>query len=183
MTSRIDKAKMDTNLPDLIGQEVSLRWNGRSHVGLCPFHAETSPSFNVREQRYHCFGCGAKGDALDWCRNKLGMSFAEALNFLAGEEARQEFNVGGFIGDPGDFELRRTKCREHLTGSTLVRAILEPRIPKELRKYVHISVGTVPDIDELELISGMYRLSGDTLGQYEALRIWEDLITQRWIPY
>ena len=60
----IDELKTRVNIVDVIGREVSLKKAGSSFKGLCPFHSEKTPSFNVNEERqfYHCFGCGEKGD-------------------------------------------------------------------------------------------------------------------------
>jgi len=64
---------------------VKLRKQGSAHVGLCPFHAERSPSFQVVANRgfYHCFGCGKHGDAFAWLMEREGMTFPEALEQLA----------------------------------------------------------------------------------------------------
>jgi hypothetical protein len=51
-------------------------------AGLCPFHAERTPSFCVYNDHYHCFGCGAHGDVLDWIIQTQGMTFAEAVRSL-----------------------------------------------------------------------------------------------------
>ncbi|HJV39473.1 MAG TPA: DNA primase, partial [Geothrix sp.] len=61
------------------------RKQGSAFVGLCPFHAERSPSFQVVPNRgfYHCFGCGKHGDAFAWLMEREGMTFPEALEQLA----------------------------------------------------------------------------------------------------
>jgi DNA primase len=73
------------DIVDLIGTQVQLRRAGRSFVGLCPFHPEKTPSFNVNRERqmYHCFGCGAGGDALGFLMAIEGLSFVEAVRELA----------------------------------------------------------------------------------------------------
>ena len=55
-----------TDIADVVGQHVELRRGGANLMGLCPFHAEKSPSFSVSpsKQFYYCFGCGASGDAI-----------------------------------------------------------------------------------------------------------------------
>lgn len=79
LTERVD-------LVDLIGQYVPLKKSGSSFVGRCPFHQEKSPSFNVSptKQFYHCFGCGAHGDAVRFLMEHLGLSFPQAVEMLAG---------------------------------------------------------------------------------------------------
>lgn len=74
-----------TDIVELIGRTVTLRRNGRSFVGLCPFHQEKTPSFNVIPHKgiYHCFGCGEGGDAIAFLRKTRGLSFVEAVKELA----------------------------------------------------------------------------------------------------
>jgi len=183
MMSRISQAKNDTDMISLISENVKLRKSGNSYVGCCPFHAEKTGSFHVYEKRYYCYGCGAKGDAISWCLNYLKLDFRSALDFLLGAEAKQEYQPGGHIEDYGSFEDRVEKCKQTMPPSVLIRALLEPRIPAVLRKYAHIGVHPIDGIDGLSLIIEYFKLRDDTLGQWEALRLWEDLINQRWIPY
>ena len=81
----VDRVRDATDLLTLVGQAVKLRKQGSAHVGLCPFHAERSPSFQVVANRgfYHCFGCGKHGDAFAWLMEREGMTFPEALETLA----------------------------------------------------------------------------------------------------
>ncbi len=73
-----------TDIAELIGASVNLRRTGRSFSGLCPFHAEKTPSFSVSPDRgfFHCFGCGAGGDAFAFLMRMQGMSFPEAVRHL-----------------------------------------------------------------------------------------------------
>lgn len=81
----IERVREQTNLVELIGESVKLERRGRSHVGLCPFHQEKSPSFHVNEERgfYHCFGCKASGDAIKFVQQTEGLEFHEAIRRLA----------------------------------------------------------------------------------------------------
>ncbi len=81
----VERVRDATDLLALVGQAVKLRKQGSAHVGLCPFHAERSPSFQVVQNRgfYHCFGCGKHGDAFAWLMEREGMTFPEALEQLA----------------------------------------------------------------------------------------------------
>jgi len=81
----VERVRDATDLLALVGQAVKLRKQGSAHVGLCPFHAERSPSFQVVAHRgfYHCFGCGKHGDAFAWLMEREGMTFPEALEQLA----------------------------------------------------------------------------------------------------
>lgn len=81
----VQRVKDATDLVALVGQAVKLRKQGSAWVGLCPFHSERSPSFQVVGDRgfYHCFGCGKHGDAFTWLQERDGFSFPEALETLA----------------------------------------------------------------------------------------------------
>lgn len=81
----LDEIRARNPLAALIGRTVQLRRSGRCFQGLCPFHAERNPSFAVYESGYHCFGCGAHGDAFSWLQHCCGCSFQEAVNTLAQE--------------------------------------------------------------------------------------------------
>src|SRR3569623_883429 len=72
---------------EVVGRFVQLKKAGANFVGLCPFHTEKSPSFNVSptKQFYHCFGCGKSGDAIRFLMEHAGMNFVEATKELAGE--------------------------------------------------------------------------------------------------
>lgn len=70
------------DLPALVAQRVRLRRTGRLWTGCCPFHAENTPSFTVWPDHFHCFGCGAHGDAIDWLRRSEGLGFAAARGRL-----------------------------------------------------------------------------------------------------
>jgi DNA primase len=74
-----------TDIVALVGRSVKLRKAGTNYLGLCPFHNERTPSFNVSPSRgtYHCFGCGAGGTAIRFVMEHDGMSFIEAVKRLA----------------------------------------------------------------------------------------------------
>ncbi len=74
------------DIVDVVSPHVELKRSGGSWMGLCPFHGEKSPSFSVvpARQFYHCFGCGAGGDAIRFLTEHLGLSFVEAVRDLAG---------------------------------------------------------------------------------------------------
>lgn len=81
----VRRVREATDLAALIGRRVSLRKVGNRHVGLCPFHNERTPSFNVNaaEGFYHCFGCGESGDAITYVRETEHCEFTEAVEQLA----------------------------------------------------------------------------------------------------
>lgn len=83
--SQIKVVKDATDIVALIGSKLSLQRAGTNYKGLCPFHSEKSPSFFVSEtmQRFRCFGCGEAGDVFEFLQKYEGMTFYEALQFLA----------------------------------------------------------------------------------------------------
>jgi DNA primase len=80
-----DEIKARVDLVELIGRTVALKRVGAYYRGLCPFHAEKTPSFYVRPQTqsWHCFGCGKWGTAFDWLMEREHLEFGEALRALA----------------------------------------------------------------------------------------------------
>ncbi|HTP71503.1 MAG TPA: DNA primase [Burkholderiaceae bacterium] len=78
LVSRVD-------ILEVVGRHVELKRAGSVHKGLCPFHGEKSPSFTVSPSRqtYHCFGCGAHGDAIRFLMENQGLPFMDAVRELA----------------------------------------------------------------------------------------------------
>src|SRR5919107_3010755 len=81
----LDELRARTPLHGLIGRKTRLARNGRQWKGCCPFHNEKSPSFYVYDDHFHCFGCGAHGDAITFLMRAEGASFPEAVERLAAE--------------------------------------------------------------------------------------------------
>ena len=81
----IEDLRQRVPLSDIIGRRVKLVRKGRRFSGLCPFHSEKTPSFSVVDDDgfYHCFGCGAHGDAISFLREMDGLDFMEAVERLA----------------------------------------------------------------------------------------------------
>lgn len=79
------------SLSDLIGRRVKLTRAGREYKGCCPFHNEKTPSFYVNDDKqfYHCFGCGAHGDAIGFVMQHDNLSFVEAIEALAAQAGMQ----------------------------------------------------------------------------------------------
>ncbi len=109
--SDIDEVKARTNIADIIGDYVSLKPGGVGSLkGLCPFHDEKSPSFNVRPGvgRYHCFGCGEGGDVYAFLVKLDHVSFTEAVERLAGRIGYQlHYEEGG--GGPSESSGNRAR--------------------------------------------------------------------------
>jgi DNA primase len=83
--SFIQDVLLQTSLVEVISQVVPLKKAGRNHQACCPFHNEKTPSFSVSSDKnlYHCFGCGASGNALNFLMQYHNLSFIDALERLA----------------------------------------------------------------------------------------------------
>ena len=81
----LDELRARTPLPAVIGRRVRLTRSGRNWKGNCPFHGEKTPSFYVYDDHFHCFGCGAHGDAIGFVMQSQGAGFMEAVEQLATE--------------------------------------------------------------------------------------------------
>jgi DNA primase len=83
--SFLDELRARTPLAALIGRRTKLTRSGREWKGCCPFHNEKTPSFYVYPDHYHCFSCGAHGDAIGFVMQTQNAGFMEAVETLAGE--------------------------------------------------------------------------------------------------
>ena len=83
----LDELRVRTTLSAIIAPSVKLTKAGREFKAFCPFHQEKSPSFTVNDEKgfYHCFGCGAHGDAIRFLTDSRGMQFIDAVKELAGK--------------------------------------------------------------------------------------------------
>ncbi|WP_396425296.1 DNA primase [Lactococcus cremoris] len=84
-TEVVNDLKSKVNIADLILQYVALSRTGKNYIGLCPFHGEKTPSFNVNAEKgfYHCFGCGRSGDAIEFLKEYNQVGFIDAVKELA----------------------------------------------------------------------------------------------------
>ncbi|GLI38433.1 DNA primase [Geobacter hydrogenophilus] len=110
---KIREVRERASILEVVSDYVSLRKSGANYQGLCPFHGEKTPSFNVNPARgiFHCFGCGVGGNAITFIARMEGLSFPEAVKFLAKR-------VGVEIEDRpvSAAEKRRLDEREELHG-------------------------------------------------------------------
>lgn len=94
MSSDIERLKAENSLSDLAARfGVALQSNGDEYEAACPFHEEDTPSFTIfpgRDgvERFHCFGCGARGDVMDFVQQIKGVDLREAINILGGRSNR-----------------------------------------------------------------------------------------------
>jgi DNA primase len=108
--SSIESVLARTDLVDLASAYTQLHRRGAEHSGRCPFHDERTPSFWVNPTKgvYHCFGCGASGDAITFVQAKQGLDFVEAIEMLAD---RYRIELTYEDGGPGSSSRRTSKRR------------------------------------------------------------------------
>lgn len=114
----INRVRDSADIIDLISGYVSLKKTGKNHLGLCPFHAEKTPSFTVNPDKriFHCFGCGVGGDAFKFLELQEGLNFPEAIKSLA--------NKAG-ITLPADSGSRREEKRNEDERKALLTIIAD----------------------------------------------------------
>jgi DNA primase len=122
----LDEIRTGVDIVDLVGRFVNLKKAGVNWKGLCPFHAEKTPSFmvNPRKSIFHCFGCGVGGDAFGFLMRQDRLSFPEAVRTLAktaGIALPEDGGVG--VGDSGREELLRVM---DLAGRFYAEALWKP---------------------------------------------------------
>ncbi|WP_386780925.1 DNA primase [Luteolibacter ambystomatis] len=127
----IQQVLNSTDIVDLINSYVPLRRAGTNFVGLCPFHNEKSPSFNVRPstQSFYCFGCQKGGDAIAFIREFQNLPFTDAVRTLA---TRAGIPVIEVESDPHADQARRMRGR-----------LLD--VMRETTAYLHELLLTSPD--------------------------------------
>ena len=125
--SFLDDLKAQTNIVALIGDVVQLKKAGATYKGLCPFHQERTPSFNVNGDKgfFKCFGCGAGGDAVKFVELQQKLTFPEAVRYLA---QRAGMAVPESQGGPEEREaaqLRDALVRLHEDAAAFYKEQLE----------------------------------------------------------
>lgn len=137
--SELDEIREKVDIVELISRYVALKPAGKGYKGRCPFHPDDTPSFHVSPEKklWHCFGCGAGGDAIGFLMRIERLSFREALERLAAE-----------LG----VELRRSGERQRFlelnsAAATFFRDALHSSEGQKAREYL-LSRGMGPDIWE-----------------------------------
>jgi DNA primase len=133
----IDDLKERLPIESVVAQKVQLTRKGNRFWGLCPFHAEKTPSFTVHPSRnaFKCFGCGMGGDAITFVRETEGLEFFEALRVLADQAGLQL--PGKFSGGSKEQRGEREQAREALLQARafFVQALARPDA-EGARKYL-----------------------------------------------
>lgn len=129
------KEKLD--IVEYIGRSVTLKKAGRNYSGLCPFHSENSPSFNVSPDRgiFKCFGCGVSGDLFNFVMQRDGLSFNEALKVLAQEAGVELEQESGKRKAERSLEERYLEMHE-LATEYYHFLLVKHEVGKEAREYL-----------------------------------------------
>jgi DNA primase len=137
------------DIVDVISPRVALKKAGANWVGLCPFHGEKTPSFSVSptKQFYHCFGCGAHGNAIGFLMEYAGLGYVEAVKELA-DSAGMKLP---------DFQPRGGPARPERTGSDLYELL------QRAARFYHESLKASPRA--IDYLKGR-GLSGQTAARY-----------------
>jgi DNA primase len=139
---KIAEIRDRTDIVQVIGEYIALKRAGNSHKGLCPFHNEKTPSFNVipSKQFFHCFGCGKSGDVISFLREIEGKSFIDVARDLAkrsGVDLPEPPRSAEAIAHQKSVESERARLvRLHELSAEFYRAQLEAPVGANARAYV-----------------------------------------------
>lgn len=193
----ISQIKKSVNIVDVIGEVVSLSRAGRHYLGLCPFHKEKTPSFNVIEDRqfFHCFGCGKSGDVFKFVEEYRQVPFLESVQIVA-----EKAGISIETSPQRHYENPRVSAhkeliRIHEDAQKFYHAVLMTTTQGQLaREYLyqrglddalieHFRIGLAPDesdylyqalskkySEETLLSSGLFNLSERNNAVYDAFR-------------
>ena len=147
----------ENDIIDYVSQYVQLKKSGRDYSGLCPFHSEKTPSFHVSQdkQLFHCFGCGASGNLVQFVMRTENLDFVDALHVLA-DRAGIEIPENGGVSDASHEKKQRILAmnreaarffyaclKDKKTGEKAQRYFAKRRIPwKTITVY---GLGYAPD--------------------------------------
>ncbi|HGA1277881.1 TPA: DNA primase, partial [Streptococcus suis] len=137
---KITEIKQALNIVDVIGETVALTKAGRNYVGLCPFHGEKTPSFNVIEDKqfYHCFGCGKSGDVFKFVEEVRGVSFADAAAILAEKAGFQIDVTPSYHQEEKRVSPHQVLYDIHRDAAKFYHALLmTTKMGEEARAYLH----------------------------------------------
>ncbi len=106
----IEQIREHNDIVSIISEYITLTKKGNSYLGLCPFHAEKTPSFTVSQEKqlYYCFGCGSGGNIITFLMQKDNMNFVEAVKYLA---ERANIRIEEEQLTPEELKLRQKKER------------------------------------------------------------------------
>jgi DNA primase len=137
MNVEVELIKERIDIVEYIGRSVQLKKSGRNFQGLCPFHNEKSPSFNVSADRqiFKCFGCGVTGDLFTFVMQRDGFTFNEALKMLAEEAGVELKQDNSKLKEQRSMEERLYEM--HLVAAEYYHYLLmKHEVAEEAREYL-----------------------------------------------
>ena len=167
----ISEIKNSVNIVDVIGEVVQLTKAGRNFLGLCPFHGEKTPSFNVVEDKqfYHCFGCGRSGDVFKFIEDYRGVSFMEAVQIVGDQVGIRVQTLPPSQSRPQQADEKQPFYEIHQEAAKFYHAILmTTKMGEEARQYLydrglddevlrHFQIGLAPEGNYLlQSVSGKF---------------------------
>jgi DNA primase len=161
----IERVRTAQPISAVLSNYVQLKRVGRNHLGLCPFHGEKTPSFNVRDEtgRYKCFGCGASGDVFTFIREVERLDFVGAVEHLA---AKAGITLTYTTGGPSPDRQRNKQLLEVMANAV---------------EWYHQRLLTSPDAKAARDYLRSRNLSGDVARQFKlgwAPDAWDALATE-----
>jgi len=161
----IEEVKARADIVAIVSEHVALRRSGKNYVGLCPFHAEKTPSFTVSpdKQMFHCFGCQAGGDVITFVMRITGSDFPTAMERLA---RRVGVDVSRYVASPD--ELERMRERQRLQEALRLAAVffanmLRSRAGQAARAYLQYRGVSPASVQRFQL---GYAPPGDALRRF-----------------
>ncbi|ATG54768.1 DNA primase [Brachybacterium ginsengisoli] len=173
--SDVDLVRERSRLDEVVSEHVTLRTAGiGSMKGLCPFHDEKTPSFNIRPQlgHWHCFGCGEGGDVISFVQKINHLSFVEAVEMLAARYGVQlQYEDAGEGRERTDFGTRRRLLDAHAIAEEYYSEQLDGQAAEVGRRFLtergfdqdaaaHFGVGFAPE--GWDSLTGVLRKRGFT---------------------
>ena len=154
----IDDLLSRIDIVEIINDRVNLKQQGNSYKGLCPFHAENTPSFTVSnsKQFYHCYGCGASGDVIKFLQEYEGLTFVEAVEKLA---LQANIKIPETNSDHSDYHDRLIKV------NNFVSSLFKKNLENNTKAQKYLESRNITN-KEIELFSiGFANDSWDTITQ------------------
>jgi len=129
----LEEIKSKIDIVEIISDYVQLKKAGQNYKGLCPFHAEKTPSFMASQvkQIFHCFGCGAGGDVVSFLMKHENLSFPDALQYLA-QKTGIELRDIHFVKDKSSGKRERIMR----LNEEAMRFFMKKRIASSLRRII-----------------------------------------------
>ncbi len=134
----IQEVRASNDITDIVSEYVKLKRSGSSLKGLCPFHSEKTPSFSVApdKQIFHCFGCGAGGNVINFIMRIENIDFIEAMKYLA-ERARINLPEGNLQGDVAKrYEQKQLVYRINVEAARFFHNSLFSKAGEKALKYL-----------------------------------------------